>query len=69
MDRFASIRIPRSKRERPPLLHMKQSHSTDWSSTSMDPEDFAQKPLSEREVIALFEKMMVRVLHLLLLKE
>uniref|UniRef100_A0A8D2NR74 Diaphanous related formin 3 n=1 Tax=Zosterops lateralis melanops TaxID=1220523 RepID=A0A8D2NR74_ZOSLA len=58
LDRFASIRIPRSKKERPPLPHMKQSHSTDWSSTPMDLEDFAQKPLSEREIIALFEKMM-----------
>ncbi|XP_068038384.1 protein diaphanous homolog 3 isoform X2 [Anomalospiza imberbis] len=58
LDRFASIRIPRSKKERPPLPHMKQSHSTDWSSTPMDPEDFATKPLSEREIIALFEKMM-----------
>ncbi|XP_039424508.1 protein diaphanous homolog 3 isoform X3 [Corvus cornix cornix] len=58
LDRFASIRIPKSKKERPPLPHMKQSHSTDWSSTPMDPEDFAPKPLSEREIIALFEKMM-----------
>ncbi|NWV87803.1 DIAP3 protein, partial [Machaerirhynchus nigripectus] len=58
LDRFASIRIPRSKKERPPLPHMKQSHSTDWSSTPVDPEDFAPKPLSEREIIALFEKMM-----------
>ncbi|RLW08244.1 hypothetical protein DV515_00003286 [Chloebia gouldiae] len=58
LDRFASIRIPKSKKERPPLPHMKQSHSTDWSSTPMDPEDFATKPLSEREIIALFEKMM-----------
>ncbi|OWK64302.1 Protein diaphanous 3 [Lonchura striata] len=58
LDRFSSIRIPKSKKERPPLPHMKQSHSTDWSSTPMDPEDFATKPLSEREIIALFEKMM-----------
>ncbi|NXM19092.1 DIAP3 protein, partial [Ploceus nigricollis] len=58
LDRFASIRIPRSKKERPPLPHMKQSLSTDWSSTPMDSEDFASKPLSEREIIALFEKMM-----------
>lgn len=42
---------------------MKQSHSTDWSSTPMDAEDFAPKPMSEREIIALFEKMMVRVLR------
>ncbi|NXI41065.1 DIAP3 protein, partial [Galbula dea] len=58
LDRFASIRIPGSKKERPPLPHMKHSHSTDWSSTAMDGEDFAPKPLSEREIIALFEKMM-----------
>ncbi|NXP84804.1 DIAP3 protein, partial [Passerina amoena] len=58
LDRFASIRIPRSKKERPPLPHMKQSYSTDWSCTPMDLEDFATKPLSEREIIALFEKMM-----------
>ena len=29
----------------------------------MDAEEFAPKRLSEREIIALFEKMMVRVLH------
>ncbi|PKK32548.1 diaphanous-related formin 3, transcript variant X2 [Columba livia] len=37
---------------------MKQSHSTDWPSTPTDAEDFPSKPLSEREIIALFEKMM-----------
>ncbi|XP_019466492.1 protein diaphanous homolog 3 isoform X4 [Meleagris gallopavo] len=37
---------------------MKQSHSTDGSSTPTDVEDFVPKPLSEREIIALFEKMM-----------
>uniref|UniRef100_A0A8V0XG94 Diaphanous related formin 3 n=1 Tax=Gallus gallus TaxID=9031 RepID=A0A8V0XG94_CHICK len=58
LDRFASIRIPGSKKERPALPHMKQSHSTDWSSTPTDVEDFVPKPLSEREIIALFEKMM-----------
>ncbi|XP_035177612.1 protein diaphanous homolog 3 isoform X3 [Oxyura jamaicensis] len=58
LDRFASIRIPGSKKERPALPHMKQSHSTDWSSTTTDVEDFVPKPLSEREIIALFEKMM-----------
>ncbi|XP_065534230.1 protein diaphanous homolog 3 isoform X1 [Lathamus discolor] len=58
LDRFASIRIPGSKKERPPLPHMKHSHSADWSSTPMDTEDFAPKTLSEREIIALFEKMM-----------
>ncbi|NXA33893.1 DIAP3 protein, partial [Eudromia elegans] len=59
LDRFASIRIPGSKKERPPLPYMKQSYSTDWSSTSpTDVEEFVPKPLSEREIIALFEKMM-----------
>uniref|UniRef100_A0A8C7EBI0 Diaphanous related formin 3 n=1 Tax=Nothoprocta perdicaria TaxID=30464 RepID=A0A8C7EBI0_NOTPE len=59
LDRFASIRIPGSKKERPPLPHMKHSYSTDWSSTSpTDAEDFVPKPLSEREITALFEKMM-----------
>ncbi|OXB54687.1 hypothetical protein ASZ78_012301 [Callipepla squamata] len=58
LDRFASIRIPGSKKERPALPHMKPSHSTDWSSTPTDVEDFVPKPLSEREIIALFEKMM-----------
>uniref|UniRef100_A0A669NXA2 Diaphanous related formin 3 n=1 Tax=Phasianus colchicus TaxID=9054 RepID=A0A669NXA2_PHACC len=58
LDRFASIRIPGSKKERPALPHMKQSHSTDGSSTPTDVEDFVPKPLSEREIIALFEKMM-----------
>ncbi|XP_071662083.1 protein diaphanous homolog 3 isoform X3 [Patagioenas fasciata] len=58
LDRFASIRIPGSKKERPPLPHMKQSHSTDWASTPTDAEEFPSKPLSEREIIALFEKMM-----------
>ncbi|NXC40855.1 DIAP3 protein, partial [Penelope pileata] len=58
LDRFASLRIPGSKKERPPLPHMKQSYSTDWSSTPADVGDFVPKPLSEREIIALFEKMM-----------
>lgn len=70
LDRFASIRIPGSKKERPPLPHMKQSHSTDWSSAPTHGEGFAPKLLSEREILALFEKMMVRVLHqFLILKE
>ncbi|KAL8189851.1 UNVERIFIED_CONTAM: hypothetical protein K2H54_015017 [Gekko kuhli] len=57
MDRFASIRIPGSKRDRFPLPHMKQSHSStsDWSLTA-DGDDFI--PLSDREILALFEKMM-----------
>ncbi|CAM4381086.1 unnamed protein product [Lepidochelys olivacea] len=59
LDRFASIRIPGSRKERPPLLQLKQSHSsTDWSSPPADVVEFIPKPLSEREILALFEKMM-----------
>uniref|UniRef100_A0A8C3RPI0 Uncharacterized protein n=1 Tax=Chelydra serpentina TaxID=8475 RepID=A0A8C3RPI0_CHESE len=62
LDRFASIRIPGSRKERPPLLQLKQSHSsTDWSSPPADMDEFIPKPLSEREILALFEKMMVRI--------
>uniref|UniRef100_A0A452HK97 GBD/FH3 domain-containing protein n=1 Tax=Gopherus agassizii TaxID=38772 RepID=A0A452HK97_9SAUR len=56
---FASIRIPGSRKERPPLLQLKQSHSSiDWSSPPADVDEFIPKPLSEREILALFEKMM-----------
>ncbi|CAM5076873.1 unnamed protein product, partial [Natator depressus] len=58
LDRFASIRIPGSRKERPPLLQLKQSHSSDWSSPPADVVEFIPKPLSEREILALFEKMM-----------
>ncbi|XP_067419305.1 protein diaphanous homolog 3 [Emydura macquarii macquarii] len=59
LDRFASIRIPGSKKERPPLLQLKQSHSsTDWMSLPADVDEFIPKPLSEQEILALFEKMM-----------
>ncbi|XP_074838956.1 protein diaphanous homolog 3 [Carettochelys insculpta] len=59
LDRFASIRIPGSRKERPPLLQLKQSHtSTDWSSLPTDMVEFIPKPLSEQEILALFEKMM-----------
>ncbi|XP_043389635.1 protein diaphanous homolog 3 isoform X1 [Chelonia mydas] len=58
LDRFASIRIPGSRKERPPLLQLKQSHSSDWSSPPADVAEFIPKPLSEREILALFEKMM-----------
>ncbi|KYO24066.1 hypothetical protein Y1Q_0004647 [Alligator mississippiensis] len=60
LDRFASIRIPGSRKERPPL-HLKQSHSSvsDWSlSLPTDMDEFIPEPLSEREILTLFEKMM-----------
>ncbi|KAM9861067.1 protein diaphanous homolog 3-like [Aulostomus maculatus] len=61
LDRFASIRIPGSKKERPPLSHPKHG-STDWSSfsssTSHQFEELSSKITTEKEILALFEKMM-----------
>uniref|UniRef100_A0A667YKC4 Diaphanous-related formin 3 n=1 Tax=Myripristis murdjan TaxID=586833 RepID=A0A667YKC4_9TELE len=59
---FASIRIPGSKKERPQLSHPKHNPS-DWSissasSTSAGFEDLSSKITSEKEILALFEKMM-----------
>ncbi|XP_067842539.1 protein diaphanous homolog 3-like [Heptranchias perlo] len=59
LDRFASIRIPGSRRGRPPLPHLKhaQLSSRDWSAISSEYE-YSSKQLPEKEVIVLFEKMM-----------
>uniref|UniRef100_A0A4W6D6K1 Diaphanous-related formin 3 n=1 Tax=Lates calcarifer TaxID=8187 RepID=A0A4W6D6K1_LATCA len=61
LDRFASIRIPGSKKERPPLSHSKHN-TNDWSisssSTSHHFEELSSKITSEKEILALFEKMM-----------
>ncbi|XP_066503722.1 protein diaphanous homolog 3 isoform X1 [Hoplias malabaricus] len=58
LDRFASIRIPGSKKERPNLSQMtKQSSTSDWSS-SLEFEELSSKITSEKEILALFEKMM-----------
>ncbi|XP_030017284.1 protein diaphanous homolog 3-like isoform X2 [Sphaeramia orbicularis] len=61
LDRFASIRIPGSKKERPPLSHTKHN-SSDWSisssSSSYQLEELSSKITSEKEILALFEKMM-----------
>ncbi|XP_068123929.1 protein diaphanous homolog 3 isoform X2 [Hyperolius riggenbachi] len=58
LDRFASIRIPGSRKDRPNLNSMKNSNSsTEWS-TSSEYDDFTAKHLSDKEVLALFEKMM-----------
>ncbi|XP_072321753.1 protein diaphanous homolog 3-like [Eucyclogobius newberryi] len=61
LDRFASIRIPGSKKERPPLSHVKHS-SSDWSIASSSSlnrfEELSSKITSEKEILALFEKMM-----------
>nr|KAF6373443.1 hypothetical protein mPipKuh1_003831 [Pipistrellus kuhlii] len=56
LDRFASIKIPGSKKERPPLSNLKTAFaSSDCSSEAMEN---PPKPLSEKEVLELFEKMM-----------
>ncbi|XP_041936470.1 protein diaphanous homolog 3-like isoform X1 [Alosa sapidissima] len=57
LDRFASIRIPGSKKERPHLSHFKPSSSSDCS-TSAEFEELSSKITSEKEILALFEKMM-----------
>uniref|UniRef100_A0A8C6U6K2 Diaphanous-related formin 3 n=1 Tax=Neogobius melanostomus TaxID=47308 RepID=A0A8C6U6K2_9GOBI len=61
LDRFASIRIPGSKKERPPLSSSKHS-SSDWSIASSSSlnrfEELSSKITTEKEILALFEKMM-----------
>ncbi|KAJ6661678.1 hypothetical protein lerEdw1_013200 [Lerista edwardsae] len=65
-DRLASIRIPSSKKDRPDLWHLKQLHSSTGDlPTSADVDSFFRRPLSEREILEHFEKMMVdRILQL-----
>ncbi|XP_039733103.1 protein diaphanous homolog 3 [Pteropus medius] len=56
LDKFASIKIPGSKKERPPLSNLKTAFASgDCSSEVM--ENFS-KPMSENELLELFEKMM-----------
>ncbi|KAL7854955.1 hypothetical protein SRHO_G00171450 [Serrasalmus rhombeus] len=57
LDRFASIRIPGSKKERPNFSHMTKHSTSDWSS-SLEFEELSSKITSEKEILALFEKMM-----------
>ncbi|XP_053094324.1 protein diaphanous homolog 3 isoform X2 [Pangasianodon hypophthalmus] len=57
LDRFASIRIPGSKKERTHLPHMAKQSSCDWS-TSSEFDDLSSRITSEKEILALFEKMM-----------
>uniref|UniRef100_A0A8C6LZP1 Diaphanous-related formin 3 n=1 Tax=Nothobranchius furzeri TaxID=105023 RepID=A0A8C6LZP1_NOTFU len=60
-DRFASIRIPGSKKERLPVTLSKHG-SNDWSTSTPTTlqhfEDLSSKITSEKEILALFEKMM-----------
>ncbi|KAL6050463.1 hypothetical protein STEG23_009590 [Scotinomys teguina] len=63
MDKFASIRIPGSRKERPPLPNLKTaSGSSDRSSVSSETMENIPKPLSENEVLKLFEKMMLELI-------
>ncbi|XP_023558144.1 protein diaphanous homolog 3 [Octodon degus] len=55
LDKFASIRIPGSKKERPPLPAFS---SSDCSVAPSEMMENIPKQLSENEVLQLFEKMM-----------
>ncbi|XP_035378986.1 protein diaphanous homolog 3 [Electrophorus electricus] len=58
MDRFASIRMPGTKKERPHLPHVtKPTGASDWSNSS-EFEALSSRITSEKEILALFEKMM-----------
>ncbi|KAL1021704.1 hypothetical protein UPYG_G00016860 [Umbra pygmaea] len=57
LDRFASIRIPGTKKDRPHLANIKNS-SSDWSTSSTEFEELSSKITSEKEILGLFEKMM-----------
>ncbi|XP_063088770.1 protein diaphanous homolog 3 isoform X1 [Cavia porcellus] len=59
LDKFASIRIPGSKKERLPLPNLKTAFaSSDCSLAHSEMMENIPKPLSEDEVLQLFEKMM-----------
>ncbi|XP_051705969.2 protein diaphanous homolog 3 isoform X2 [Oryctolagus cuniculus] len=59
LDKFASIRIPGSKKERPPLSSLKTAFgSSDCSLASSEMMENVPKPLAQNEVLELFEKMM-----------
>ncbi|XP_061485941.1 protein diaphanous homolog 3 isoform X2 [Rhineura floridana] len=58
-DKFSSIRIPGSKKDRPTLAHLKELHSStsNWPMPA-DVDDFIPTPLSDGEILSQFEKMM-----------
>uniref|UniRef100_A0A8C9CKI2 Diaphanous related formin 3 n=1 Tax=Phocoena sinus TaxID=42100 RepID=A0A8C9CKI2_PHOSS len=56
LDRFASIRIPGSKKERTPLSNLKTAFSSNDCTSEMN--ENIPKPLSEKEILELFETMM-----------
>ncbi|XP_030778270.1 protein diaphanous homolog 3 isoform X2 [Rhinopithecus roxellana] len=59
LDKFASIRIPGSKKERPPLPNLKTTFaSSDCAAAPLEMMENFPKPLSDSELLELFEKMM-----------
>uniref|UniRef100_A0A2K6NXS9 Diaphanous related formin 3 n=2 Tax=Rhinopithecus roxellana TaxID=61622 RepID=A0A2K6NXS9_RHIRO len=59
LDKFASIRIPGSKKERPPLPNLKMTFaSSDCAAAPLEMMENFPKPLSDSELLELFEKMM-----------
>uniref|UniRef100_A0A6Q2YCH1 Diaphanous-related formin 3 n=1 Tax=Esox lucius TaxID=8010 RepID=A0A6Q2YCH1_ESOLU len=57
LDRFASIRIPGAKKDRPHLATVKNSSDCS-SSSAAEFEELSSKITSEKEILGLFEKMM-----------
>ncbi|XP_073899387.1 protein diaphanous homolog 3 isoform X3 [Castor canadensis] len=59
LDKFASIRIPGSKKEKPPLSSLKAAFtSSDCSPASSEMMENIPKSLPDNQVLQLFEKMM-----------
>uniref|UniRef100_S4S030 GBD/FH3 domain-containing protein n=1 Tax=Petromyzon marinus TaxID=7757 RepID=S4S030_PETMA len=58
MDRFSSIRIAGSKRDRPAVPSSRHQPSLGHEQPPPSPNPFQPSVLSEKEVLALFEKMM-----------
>lgn len=55
--------MPGSKKERPNLAQVtKQSSTNDWSMSS-EVEELSSRITTEKEILALFEKMMVSIEH------
>ncbi|XP_040847253.1 protein diaphanous homolog 3 isoform X1 [Ochotona curzoniae] len=58
LDKFASIRIPGSKKERPPLSSLKTAFASSECSLASSEMENLPKPLAQNEILELFEKMM-----------
>uniref|UniRef100_A0A4W3H1S5 Diaphanous-related formin 3 n=1 Tax=Callorhinchus milii TaxID=7868 RepID=A0A4W3H1S5_CALMI len=60
LDKFASIRKPSSRRDRPTIPNFKcpPLSNGDWPAISPEYDEFSSNQLPEKEVLSLFEKMM-----------